>query len=274
MSFSLQYFLPQRLSSWIIRKLTRIETVWFKNLFIRIFSKIYKVKLDEYIIQDSNSYTSFNDFFTRAIKPEARPITEQDCIIPADGKIIALGTLANTEFIKAKGHHFTLEALLADQQLASEFKDGLYTTVYLSPSNYHRIHAPMDGTLLSTIHIPGKLFSVSLKTAEQIPNLFAQNERLVCVFKTEIGKVIVILVGAINVSSIQTTWHGVYKNPEILAYQHFKEGISFKKGDEIGRFNMGSTAIVILPKSTLQLNPALNENKIVQIGEALTSKSN
>ncbi len=265
----------QRLSSWFFRKITRVKTVWFKNLFISQFAKIYKIEWQDCVRQRPEEFESFNDFFTRELKADARPISEAEIVSPADGKIAACGQLSNTEFIHAKGHHFTLESLIADPELAKTFKDGQFATIYLSPRDYHRIHMPVTGKLLRTIHIPGKLYSVSLKTAEKIPGLFAENERLVSLFETEYGKVIVILVGAINVSSMETVWAGTVTPPyaSLLQYSDYQnEDITLQKGEEMGRFNMGSTAIVITENTDLALTKALKEYHPIQLGEALLKK--
>ncbi|GGZ88279.1 phosphatidylserine decarboxylase proenzyme [Ignatzschineria indica] len=262
----------QRFSSALFRKITRIKTPWFKNLFISQFAKIYKIAWQDYERQSPEQFINFNDFFTRELKAGARPISEAAIVSPADGKIAASGALDKTQFIHAKGHHFTLESLIADPQLAETFKDGSFATIYLSPRDYHRIHMPVDGKLLRTIHIPGKLYSVSLKTAKKIPALFAENERHVSLFETPYGKMIVILVGAINVSSIETVWSGTVTPPygKLLQYSDYqKEGISLKKGEEMGRFNMGSTAIVITEKGNLMLDPLIKEYQPIKLGEPL-----
>lgn len=266
----------QRLSSWFFRKITRVKTGWFKNLFISQFAKIYKIEWQDCVRQTPQEFSSFNDFFTRELKPEARPISDAEVVMPADGKIAACGTLSNTQFIRAKGHDFTLEALIADPELAQTFKDGQFATIYLSPRDYHRIHMPIAGKLERTIHIPGKLYSVSLKTAENIPTLFAENERHVSVFDTAHGKVIVILVGAINVSSMETVWDGTITPPyaSILKYSDYShEEISLEKGEEMGRFNMGSTVIVITENNDLALESQLKEYHPVKLGESLLRKA-
>ncbi|MBS7827813.1 archaetidylserine decarboxylase [Wohlfahrtiimonas chitiniclastica] len=274
---SIQYFLPQRLSSWCMRKLTRIRTPWFKNLFIKVFSKLYDINWQESAVKNPEEFKTFNEFFTRSLEKGARPIADAPLVSPADGKIAACGNLEDTQFIRAKGHDFTVESLIADPELAQTFKDGSFATVYLSPRDYHRVHMPAAGTLLRTIHIPGKLYSVSLKTAGQIPTLFAENERYVSVFDTEYGKMIVILVGAINVSSMETVWAGEITPPygKVLAYQNYEDGMTLEKGAEMGRFNMGSTAIVLLEKNDrVALNPELKEAAPVQMGGALYNLCN
>lgn len=262
----------QRFSSALFRKLTRIRIPWFKNLFIALFAKLYKIEWEDCVRKTPAEFETFNDFFTRELKEDARPISESAFVSPSDGKIAACGELEETQFIQAKGHDFTLESLIADPELAKEFKQGKFATIYLSPRDYHRIHMPIDGTLLRSIHIPGKLYSVSLKTAEKKPTLFAENERLVTLFNTPYGRVIVILVGAINVSSMETVWAGEVTPPyaKVVQYRSWETAnISLQKGDELGRFNMGSTVIVIAENSALQLAPTLKEYASLKLGEPL-----
>ncbi len=266
----------QRASSWLFRKITRIRTPWFKNFFIKQFAKLYKIEWQDYARQSPAQFTTFNDFFTRELKEGARPIENADIVSPADGKIAAFGQLDNTTFIHAKGHQFTLESLIADPALAKEFANGQFATVYLSPRDYHRIHMPITGTLQKTIHIPGKLYSVSLKMTETIPALFAENERHVSLFNTEKGKILLILVGAVNVSSIETIWAGTITPPygKILQYSDYSnESITIEKGQEMGRFNMGSTVIMITDNSELDFAEAICEHGAIKLGEALLSES-
>ncbi len=275
MIFMLKNLTFQRLSSWFFRKITRIKTTWFKNLFISQFAKIYKIDWQDCVRQRPEEFHNFNDFFTRELTENARPISDAEIVSPADGKIAACGRLSDTQFIHAKGHNFTLESLIADPELAKNFKDGQFATIYLSPRDYHRVHMPITGKLLRTIHIPGMLYSVSLNTAAKIPSLFAENERHVSLFDTEFGKVIVILVGAINVSSIETVWAGTITPPygTLLKYSDYQnENIILEKGAEMGRFNMGSTAIVITENNALNLNSLLKERHPIKLGEPLLEK--
>lgn len=275
MIFMLKKLTFQRLSSWFFRKITRIKTTWFKNLFISQFAKIYKIDWQDCVRQRPEEFHNFNDFFTRELTENARPISDAEIVSPADGKIAACGRLSDTQFIHAKGHNFTLESLIADPELAKNFKDGQFATIYLSPRDYHRVHMPITGKLLRTIHIPGMLYSVSLNTAAKIPSLFAENERHVSLFDTEFGKVIVILVGAINVSSIETVWAGTITPPygTLLKYSDYQnENIVLEKGAEMGRFNMGSTAIVITENNALNLNSLLKERHPIKLGEPLLEK--
>lgn len=265
----------QRFSSALFRKITRIRANWFKNPFINLFAKLYKIEWADFERQSAKEFENFNDFFTRELKADARPLSNAPIISPSDGRIAAAGTLKGLQFIEAKGHQFTLDALLADPELAAQFRDGEFATIYLSPRDYHRIHMPTDGRLLRSIHIPGELYSVSLKMADKIPTLFAENERLVTLFETEYGKIILILVGAINVSSIETVWEGEITPPygKTLHYRSWEEKeITLKKGEELGRFNMGSTVIVITENGQLSLDPKIKEqltNTTLKLGEPL-----
>ena len=271
-----RFFFFQRSCSWVFRHLTRIRVKWFKNAFIAMFAKLYKINWEESKHSSPQDFEHFNAFFTRELKEGARTISNASIVSPSDGKIAAFGKLEGTQFINAKGHDFTLEALIADPHLASEFENGAYATVYLSPRDYHRIHMPIDGKLLKTVHIPGRLYSVSIKTAEKIPTLFAENERLVCLFETELGRVIVILVGAINVSSMETVWAGEVTPPygKTLNYQDWSdENITLKQGEELGRFNMGSTVIVITERDDFEFTENIGDLATIALGNPLLNQS-
>ena len=270
-----RFFFFQRSCSWVFRHLTRIRVKWFKNAFISIFAKLYKINWDESKHSSPRDFEHFNAFFTRELKEGARTISNASIVSPSDGKIAAFGKLEGTQFINAKGHDFTLEALIADPHLASEFENGAYATVYLSPRDYHRIHMPIDGKLLKTTHIPGRLYSVSIKTAEKIPTLFAENERLVCLFETALGRVIVILVGAINVSSMETVWAGEVTPPygKTLNYRDWStENITLKQGEELGRFNMGSTVIVITERDDFEFTDNIGDLATIALGNPLLNQ--
>lgn len=267
-----RFFALQRISSWIFRKLTRVKAPWFKNNFINLFAKLYKINWAESRRKKAEEFIHFNDFFTRELEEGARPIAESLFVSPADGKIAAFGQLKETQFIEAKGHHFELASLIANPELAQDFANGSFATIYLSPANYHRVHMPITGRLLESVHIPGRLYSVSLKTAERIPSLFAENERLVTIFETEIGRMILILVGAINVSSMETVWSGLVTPPyaKVPLYKnHEAEDITIEKGEEMGRFNMGSTAIVITEAKAIEFARTIAQNAPIRLGEQL-----
>jgi phosphatidylserine decarboxylase len=275
MSVKLQYLLPQHtLSKWM-SLLTHSKTVWLKNLFIKQIIKHYGVNMDEARVQDINAFSSFNEFFTRELKPEARPLsTEKNAIVsPADGVVSQAGNITAGDIFQAKGKSFTVTDLLGgSEQRAAPFNDGIFSTIYLSPKDYHRLHMPLTGTLKEMVHVPGRLFSVNAATTETVPGLFARNERVCCVFDTEAGQMALILVGAIFVSSVETVWHGVVTPPTITSVQNWlydNNAPTLQKGEEMGRFNMGSTIIVLFAKDNAQWNADFTANKAVKLGEMM-----
>ena len=275
MNAKLQSLLPQHtLSKWM-SKLTHSETVWLKNLFIRQIIQRYGVNMDEALIQDINAFKSFNDFFTRELKPDLRPIsTVKNAIVsPADGVVSQAGNITAGDIFQAKGKSFTVTELLGGSaERAAPFNDGIFSTIYLSPKDYHRLHIPLTGTLKEMVHVPGRLFSVNTATTEAVPRLFARNERVCCLFDTEAGPMALILVGAIFVSSIETVWHGVVTPPTVTSVQNwlYENGeITLEKGEEMGRFNMGSTIIVLFAKDNAQWNADFTANKAVKLGEMI-----
>jgi len=237
---------------------------------IRRFVESYKVDLSEANREQVEDYTHFNDFFTRSLKPNARPIADSAIICPVDGAVSQVGIINNTKILQAKGRDYSVEQLLGNDTRSSEFSDGFFTTIYLSPKDYHRIHMPYDGKLVSMDYIPGDLFSVNQQTAQNVDNLFARNERVVCYFETEFGLCTFVLVGAIFVGSMQTVWHGQINPPYKKQVQHFDyqdQNIQLKKGEEMGRFNMGSTIIMLSPNQDNPFN--LSELEVVRMGQAL-----
>ena len=265
----LQYLLPQHWLSKLMFRFARIENSWLKNTFTRWFVKTYQVDLSEANRERVEDYKHFNDFFTRSLKPGARVIANSKIICPVDGRVSQLGRINQQQIFQAKGRDYSVSALLGGDARSSVFDSGQFATIYLSPKDYHRIHMPFDARLLSMDYIPGDLFSVNQKTVENVDNLFARNERVVCYFETEFGLCAFILVGAIFVGSMQTTWHGQINPPYQKQLQHFDyqdQSITLKKGDEMGRFNMGSTVILLMP-TDLDLN--LKTNQIVRMGQAL-----
>jgi phosphatidylserine decarboxylase len=270
-----QSVLPHHtLSKWM-SKLTHSETVWFKNLFIKQIIRHYGVNMDEALIQDINAFKSFNDFFTRELKPDARPLsTEKNAIVsPADGVVSQAGHITEGDIFQAKGKSFTVTELLGgSEERAAPFNDGVFTTIYLSPKDYHRLHMPLTGTLKEMVHVPGRLFSVNTATTEAVPRLFARNERVCCLFDTEAGPMALILVGAIFVSSVETVWHGVVTPPTRTTVQNWlyeENALTLAKGEEMGRFNMGSTIIVLFGKDYAQWNAEFTANKAVKLGELI-----
>ena len=266
----LQYLLPQHLLSKLMFRFARIENTWLKNTFTHWFVKSYKVDLSEANREQVEDYTHFNDFFTRSLKPNARPVADSAIICPVDGAVSQVGVINNTQILQAKGRDYSVEQLLGNDPRSAEFSDGFFTTIYLSPKDYHRIHMPYDGKLISMDYIPGDLFSVNQQTAQKVDNLFARNERVVCYFETEFGLCAFVLVGAIFVGSMQTVWHGQINPPYKKQVQHFDyqdQNITLKKGEEMGRFNMGSTIIMLSPNQDNPFN--LSELEVVQMGQAL-----
>lgn len=240
-----------------------------KDICISWFIKKYQVDLSDAVLENPKNYRSFNDFFTRKLKQNARPIANSSIISPVDGTISQLGTIKKGQIIQAKNHAFSVQNLLANTAKSHQFEGGQFATIYLSPKDYHRIHAPFDGVLKSMSYIPGTLFSVNQKSTLNTADLFAKNERVICYFKTDFGEAAVILVGAILVGSIQTTWQGkitppYQKTPKHFTYQAQK--ISLKKGEELGNFNMGSTVILLLPppqKLTKQTNDKIKMGEVL-----------
>lgn len=267
-----QHITPQKTLSRAIGKIAECETGWVKNTFISKFVKKYQVDMSQAINDDALSYRNFNDFFTRAIRPELRPICEGEKSIacPADGAVSQLGNIEHGTILQAKGHHYSLTSLLGgDASLSDQFLGGSFATVYLSPKDYHRVHMPLTGKLTKMIHVPGKLFSVNKVTAEQIPSVFARNERTVCLFDTEAGPMAVILVGAMIVASIETTWAGQVtpfnKNVVTWDYKELND-IEIKKGEEMGRFKLGSTAIVLFGKDAVEWDESLQAEAPTTMG--------
>ncbi|MGZ5007584.1 MAG: archaetidylserine decarboxylase [Methylobacter sp.] len=270
-----QYVLPHHALSQMMSKLTHCENKAFKNLFIKQIIKHYRVNMDEALEQDINAYKSFNHFFTRELKPGVRPIsTETNAIVcPADGAVSQAGPITGGQIFQAKGKSFTANDLLGgDAARAEPFNDGIFTTIYLSPKDYHRLHMPLTGTLREMVHIPGRLFSVNAATTNSVPGLFARNERVAAIFDTEIGPMALVLVGAIFVSSVETVWHGVVTPPSISSVQSWQYGDdapTLKIGEEMGRFNMGSTIIVLFGKDKAEWDVGFKAEKTVKLGELI-----
>lgn len=231
--------------------------------------------MQEAIEPNPLAYPTYNDFFGRQLKPECRPIdTDPDSIVsPADGSIAQIGKIAKEKILQAKNHNYSLSTLLGnDKNLAATFINGSFATIYLAPKDYHRVHMPLAGKLTAMMHVPGKLFSVSPKTADNIPDLFARNERVITVFNTEFGPMAVILVGAMIVGSIETVWHGVITPPHragIRKWEYGQQNIHLAKGDELGRFKLGSTVILLLPKGLSTWNGELKKDSTIQMGRKL-----
>ena len=246
--YPLPHHLLSRLVLWATRQESRATPA-----AIRWFARKFDVDMKDAVEEELGSYTSFNRFFTRALKPEARPIDQQANSIcsPADGRISAIGEITDGRIYQAKGRDYSLDVLIGgDQSAAQRLANGGFATIYLSPRDYHRLHMPVAGTLLSQTHIPGRLFSVGPHTVRALPNLFARNERVIAQFETEAGLIALVLVGAINVAAIETVWHGLVTPPQRRSMSTVnypdEQAVNLAKGDEMGRFNMGSTIIVLM----------------------------
>lgn len=272
----LQYLLPQHLLSRLVGKLAETDIPWLKDLLIGRFIKQYRVNMDEAKDPDPRHYANFNAFFTRALKSDARPICEDaDAIAcPADGAISQIGKITGGRIFQAKGQDYSLLALLGgDREAAALFENGSFATVYLSPRDYHRVHMPLSGTLRSMSYIPGALFSVNTTTAENVQGLFARNERAVCLFDTEAGPMALILVGAMIVAGIETVWDGqIAPPPKGIKTTDYSQGareIHLQKGEEMGRFKLGSTAIVLFAKDRADWHERFQATTPTRLGEIL-----
>ena len=269
-----QYLLPQHLLSRLAGGLANCTWDWVKNPFITWFVKRYQVDMSQAVEQDPTAYACFNDFFTRALLPDARPLDPdaRSILCPADGAISQLGSIEHGRIFQAKGQSFSaLELLGGNPAHASLFQGGQFATVYLSPSDYHRVHMPLGGTLREMIHVPGKLFSVNQTTAENVPELFARNERVVCLFDTDAGPMAVVLVGAMIVASIETVWAGLVAPPQrqIRSEQYGASAPVLERGAEMGRFKLGSTAIVLFGPGHARWDEQLGAGSLVRMGQKL-----
>lgn len=268
-----QYLLPKSALTNFAGRVAGARGGAMTTRLIRWFVGRYNVNMDEALDSDITHYTSFNDFFTRALRPGVRPIAQADYVCPVDGRISQFGAIDKDQIFQAKGHNFTTTALVGgDAALAAQFEHGSFANLYLSPRDYHRIHMPCDGRLTRMIYVPGELFSVNPTTARGIPGLFARNERVVCVFDTANGPFVMTLVGATIVGSMATVWHGVVNPPrsgQVRDWSYANDNIVLKKGEELGRFLLGSTVVMLFPKDTLQFNPAWQPAGPVQLGEVM-----
>jgi len=265
----LQYLIPQHLLSKLMFRFARIEVVWIKNSFTRWFIKNYQVNLDEAETTNVEDYLSFNEFFTRRLKSKSRPISNATVVAPVDGIVSQSGYIKDSQIIQAKGHHFEVSQLLAGESV-SKLDNGQFSTIYLSPKDYHRVHMPFDAKLVSMRYVPGDLFSVNHKTVNKINGIFARNERLVCRFEASFGEVVFVLVGAIFVGSIQTSWQGQITPPYgkyVKSFDYIDKEFELNKGDELGRFNMGSTVIMLLPEGAPELK--LHSGQVLRMGQSV-----
>ena len=264
-----QRVVPQHQLSRVVGKLAASENPIVKNTVIQAFKAQYGIDMS--IAEQSNAlkYKSFNEFFTRSLKDGVRAIDDSpnSIVSPADGAISQLGKIEDGDIFQAKGQSFSVEKLIADPQLAEPFKNGQFATVYLSPKDYHRVHMPFAGTLTETLYVPGELFSVNQTTAENIPGLFARNERMVCLFDTELGRMAVVLVGAMIVAGIETVATGKVKPTGRLELN--QHNLFLEKGAELGRFYLGSTAVILFEQDKMQWDAMFKANSVVVMREAL-----
>ena len=278
----LQYLIPQHGISLLMGKVAESKNTAIKNAFAKWFIKKYGIDMSIAERENPEDYETFNDFFTRSLKSDVRPIADGDNVIvnPADGKVSQLGPIDNDFIFQAKGHRYSAKTLLGgDAELAKPFENGEFATIYLSPKDYHRVHMPMTGKLTKMLHVPGKLFSVNPLTARNVPNLFARNERVVAMFDTDIGPMAMVLVGATIVGSIETVWEGTITPPtrdDIKVWDYSNNSkdktITLEKGEEMGRFKLGSTVILLFPKDTIAWEDSMKAYAPTVMGTALAHK--
>ena len=270
---SLQYLLPKKLLTQLAGAFARSQSGALTQFAIRKFVAKYGVNMAEAANPAISSYASFNDFFTRALKPGARPLASAAYVCPVDGAISQFGPINGDQIFQAKGHSYSTRALVGgDATLGTLFDGGQFATIYLSPKDYHRIHMPCAGTLTRMIYVPGDLFSVNPATAQSVPGLFARNERVVCVFDSERGPFVLTLVGATIVGSMATAWHGLVNPPrtsEIREWTYAPGQVELKQGDEMGRFLLGSTVVMLWPANTLRFNAMWSAAGGVKLGEVM-----
>jgi len=272
------YILPHHLLSWLIFHLARIEWGPIKNLSLDLYLYLHAVNMLEAVEENPYAYKNLNAFFTRALKPEARPQASGDntLLCPVDGAVSQAQAIEDGRVFQAKGRDYSLLELLGgDEQLAELFRNGKFATLYLSPRDYHRIHMPIAGKLTRMVYVPGRLFSVAPHTVNCIPRLFARNERLVCAFETACGPMIMVLVGAVNVSAIDTVWAGSVTPPSkrrVIHTRYDSVDIRLEKGAEMGRFNLGSTVIMLMGEN-VELDELMVAGNTVRLGQALASYS-
>ncbi|WP_073219965.1 archaetidylserine decarboxylase [Massilia sp. CF038] len=272
-----QYLLPKQGLTRFAGHIAGAKGGSYTTTLITWFVGKYGVNMAEAANPDIASYSSFNEFFTRPLKPGARPLAKADFVCPVDGAISQFGQIDNDQIFQAKGHNFSTTALVGgDSALAAQFQHGSFANLYLSPKDYHRLHMPCDGRLTRMIYVPGALFSVNPTTARGIPNLFARNERVVCVFESsQHGTFVLVLVGATIVGSMATAWHGLVNPPrsaEVREWRYDDQKIVLKKGEEMGRFLLGSTIVMLFKKDTIKFNPEWAPERPVRLGEAMGSK--
>jgi phosphatidylserine decarboxylase len=273
-----QYLLPKQLIAIVSGRVASARAGSVTTGLIRWFIERYRVNMAEAANPDPAAYPSFNEFFTRALAPGARPLAPAELVCPVDGAISQLGPIEGDAILQAKGHTYTVQALVGgDAELARPFLNGHFATLYLSPKDYHRVHMPCAGRLKRMVHVPGDLFSVNPTTARSVPGLFARNERVVCVFEGEHGPFVLVLVGATIVGSIATVWHGVVNPPRPGTLREWRyddrDAVRLAKGEEMGRFLLGSTVVALLPAGPLAFNPAWRPGGAIRMGEAMAERA-
>lgn len=270
----LQYLLPQHGLSRLIHRATRVRAPWFKDIAIRWFVRAFGVDMSQAAEPRPTAYPTFNAFFTRALTPQSRPLPASGDAVacPVDGTVSQAGLAADGRLLQAKDRDYGLDALLGDSALARRFEGGSFATLYLAPYDYHRIHMPLDGALRRMIYLPGRLFSVNAATVRSVPRLFSRNERVVCEFDTAAGPMALVLVGALNVGSIETVWAGEVapgRGRQPMDVEYGKGEITLDRGQEMGRFNMGSTVIMLFAAGRIDLDPALLPGSKVRMGQSM-----
>ena len=268
----IQHVLPQRALSRLMLRATRIRASWFKNALVRGFLKLYTVDMSDARQSDPFSYATFNEFFTRELKPSARPIESNPRAIacPVDGAVSEAGSIEGDSLLQAKGRRYTLAQLLAGESWARDFEGGSFATIYLAPFNYHRVHMPLRADLQKTVYIPGRLFSVNASTALHVQGLFARNERVLTLFDTVFGQMALIMVGALNVGSIATVWAGdITPASRRVVTTLPPQRRTLDKGEELGRFNMGSTVILLFQRNRAAWRAGLRAGTKVRLGESI-----
>lgn len=268
-----QYLLPKQALTALAGRFASAKAGAVTTSVIRWFVGQYGVNMDEAANPDIASYDTFNTFFTRALRPGARVIASADLVCPVDGAISQCGPVRGGQLVQAKGHDYSATALVGgDAALAERFANGTFATIYLSPKDYHRIHMPCDGRLVRMLHVPGDLFSVNPATARGVPGLFARNERVVCVFEGAHGPFVMVLVGATIVGSMATTWHGVVNPPrpgDVRAWHYTDRDITLAQGEEMGRFLVGSTVVLLFPAGHSAWHPSWHPERPVRLGEPM-----
>lgn len=280
LKITLQYILPKHLISRLVGYLAAAKLGFISHALIKLFIKAYGINMKEAQHEHAEAYASFNEFFTRPLKDGVRPLVTDDTMLahPVDGTVSQLGDIEGDQLIQAKGHFYSTEALLGgDKATAAPYQNGKFACIYLAPKDYHRIHMPIDGVLREMIYVPGELFSVNPLTAENVPGLFARNERVVTIFDTPVGPMALVLVGATIVASIETVWAGTVTPPtgkEVFRWQYPAEGpnsVHLKKGDEMGRFKLGSTVVLTFAKDAVDFLPTNYPGAVTRMGTAFAS---